>query len=195
MLELVVIDGKGMADFAAYRDAAHIRSAGDFCDEPDQALELLEEIVERRLPERKRRFKEIVKSRGEGKSIPDLRALGCWQEQTPPIRPLVVVLDELAEISMASGQAPRLSELLTRFSQSARALGSHLIVATQRPSADVVKGVVKANFARLACRVESREDSRVILDHPGAEDLLDCGDLLFRSSNDGLVRLQGFDVP
>ncbi len=99
-------------------------------------------------------------------------------EQLKPMQKIVIVIDELADLMLTVGR--EIEELITRLAQKARAAGIHLIIATQRPSVDVITGLIKANFpARVSFRVSSRIDSRTILDSMGAEKLLGKGDMLF----------------
>jgi S-DNA-T family DNA segregation ATPase FtsK/SpoIIIE len=115
---------------------------------------------------------------------------GAGQEARP-LPYLVVVIDELADLMLAS--AREVEESITRLAQMARAVGIHLILSTQRPSVDIITGVIKANFpSRIAFRVSSKVDSRTIIDTNGAEKLLGNGDMLFiPPGTSRLLRLHG----
>jgi S-DNA-T family DNA segregation ATPase FtsK/SpoIIIE len=108
-----------------------------------------------------------------------------------PMPYIVIIIDELADLMMTSGN--EVEESICRLAQKARAVGIHLIIATQRPSVDVLTGVIKANFpCRISFGVFSKTDSRVILDSYGAEDLLGKGDMLFiPPGTSRLIRLHG----
>ncbi len=117
---------------------------------------------------------------------------GLFKEELKPLPKIVIVIDEVADLMLAVGK--EVEELITRLAQKARAAGIHLIIATQRPSVDVITGLIKANFpARLSFRVSSRVDSRTILDSMGAEKLLGKGDMLLMlpGATGGLKRVHG----
>lgn len=108
-----------------------------------------------------------------------------------PLPYIVIIIDELADLMMVSGH--EVEESITRLAQMARAVGIHLVLATQRPSVDVITGLIKANFpSRISFRVSSKVDSRTIIDANGAEQLLGRGDLLFLPPGTSrLVRVHG----
>jgi DNA segregation ATPase FtsK/SpoIIIE-like protein len=197
-IDLVLIDAKGMADYLDFGSAPQLKTPGDFHSGVAGALELLEDIVDRRLPDRTAVFREYATEalrRDPPVQVTNLKQLLADARQRgveAPIQPLIVIIDEFAELVLASSDRKRFEAAVTRFVGIARAIGGHLIAATQRPSTDVVTGVMKANFARVGLRVQQSVDSRVVLDENGAETLLGRGDLLFKSANVGLVRLQGY---
>lgn len=120
-----------------------------------------------------------------GAAIHETRALG-----TEPMPHIVIVIDEFADLMVVAGKEIEAS--LQRLAQMARAAGIHLIMATQRPSVDVVTGTIKANFpARIAFKVASKVDSRTILNTPGAEQLLGQGDMLLSAGGGDLTRVHG----
>ena len=135
---------------------------------------------------------KINEAKARGESIPNPFSL--TPENPEPLEHLpfiVVVIDELADLMMVVGK--KIEELIARLAQKARASGIHLILATQRPSVDVITGLIKANIpTRIAFQVSSKIDSRTILDQMGAENLLGMGDMLYLPPGSGLpVRVHG----
>ena len=134
------------------------------------------------------------------KGEPILDPLYKPEEQLDPTQPapplkhlpyIVVIIDELADMMMVVGK--KVEELIARLAQKARASGIHLILATQRPSVDVITGLIKANIpTRIAFQVSSKIDSRTILDQMGAESLLGHGDMLYLAPGTGVpMRIHG----
>jgi S-DNA-T family DNA segregation ATPase FtsK/SpoIIIE len=137
-----------------------------------------------------------MESRYELMGMARARNLRDWNEARaaggePPMPTILVVIDELADLMMVS--PAEVEDAIIRLAQKSRAVGIHLVLATQRPSADVITGMIKANVpSRIAFAVSSQVDSRVILDAGGAETLLGHGDMLFRPvGSSRLQRLQG----
>lgn len=136
--------------------------------------------------------KKIDEAKERGEMIANPFSL--TPEQPEPLERLpfvVIVIDELADLMMVVGK--KIEELIARLAQKARACGIHLILATQRPSVDVITGLIKANIpTRLSFQVSSKIDSRTILDQMGAEALLGMGDMLYMASGTGLpIRVHG----
>jgi S-DNA-T family DNA segregation ATPase FtsK/SpoIIIE len=119
------------------------------------------------------------------------KAAAAGDEELAPLHYIVIIIDELADLMMVSSHD--VEEQITRLAQMARAVGIHLILATQRPSVDVLTGLIKANFpSRISFRVAARVDSRTILDSIGAEHLLGKGDMLFLPPGSArLLRIHG----
>jgi len=139
---------------------------------------------------------KIEQAAAMGRPIPDpFWKPGDSMETTPPVLEklpyIVVMVDEFADLMMAVGK--KVEELIARLAQKARAAGIHLVLATQRPSVDVITGLIKANIpTRIAFTVSSKIDSRTILDQAGAESLLGMGDMLYMPPNSSIpIRVHG----
>ncbi len=168
---LILIDPK-MLELAAYQDIPHLLAP--VVTEPEKALAALRWTV-LEMERRYRMMAELGVRNIEGYRR-KLRLQKNSSAETMPY--IVVIIDEMADLMLTSGR--NIEGVLQRLAQMARAAGIHLIVATQRPSVDVVTGTVKANFpTRLSYRVASKFDSRTILNEQGAETLLGRGDMLY----------------
>lgn len=179
-LKLMLIDPK-MLEFSMYNDIPHLITP--VITEPAKAIAALANMV----GEMERRYRLMADTRT--KNIENFNEK-MKKEGTHEAFPfIVVVIDELADLMMNGGKEVELS--IARLAQKSRACGIHLVVATQRPSVDVVTGLIKANLpSRLSYRVGSRIDSKVILDALGADSLLGRGDGLFTPpGSTGLVRI------
>ena len=178
-LRLMMIDPK-MLEFSIYNDIPHLLTP--VITEAKKAITALSNMV----AEMERRYKIMSQTRTKNIESYNEKMKNEGGEQFPYI---VVIIDELADLMMTSGKDVEL--YIGRLAQMARASGIHLIVATQRPSVDVVTGLIKANLpSRISYRVGQRIDSKVILDQMGAESLLGRGDMLFTPpGSPGVIRL------
>ncbi len=178
-LKLMLIDPK-MLEFAAYEDVPHLITP--VITEPAKAIAALANMV----GEMERRYKLMADARTKNIENYNEKVKKTGEESFPYI---VVIIDELADLMMSGGK--EVEHSIARLAQKSRACGIHLVVATQRPSVDVVTGMIKANLpSRLSYRVGSRIDSKVILDAMGADSLLGRGDGLFTPPGaTGLVRI------
>lgn len=181
-LKLVMIDPK-MVELVGYNGIPHLKSP--VVVEMDKVVGTLRKT----LGEMERRYQLFSKL--QVRNIDGYYARRAVDPSLEQLPYLVVIIDELADLMMTAPD--EVETVLVRLAQMARATGIHLIIATQRPSVDVLTGLIKANFpARIAFAVTSQVDSRVILDAPGAERLLGRGDMLFQDPNTAKpVRVQG----
>jgi S-DNA-T family DNA segregation ATPase FtsK/SpoIIIE len=177
MLELSVYEGIPHLLAPVVTDMKQASHALTWCvAEMERRYKLMSSVGVRNLSGFNQKIAEAEKA---GQPIGDPLALNV--EAPPPLKPLplvVVVIDELADLMMVVGK--KVEELIARLAQKARAAGIHLVLATQRPSVDVITGLIKANIpTRVAFQVSSKVDSRTILDQMGAESLLGQGDMLY----------------
>lgn len=199
-VRLILIDPK-MLEMAMYEGIPHLlapvvtdmKQAGNALNwcvgEMERRYKLMSKLGVRNLAGYN---KKIAEAAERGEKIPNPFSL--TPEEPEPLDRLpyiVVVIDELADLMMVVGK--KIEELIARLAQKARAAGIHLILATQRPSVDVITGLIKANIpTRIAFQVSSKIDSRTILDQMGAETLLGQGDMLYLAPGTGLpVRVHG----
>jgi S-DNA-T family DNA segregation ATPase FtsK/SpoIIIE len=180
-LRLLMVDPK-MVELSVYNGIPHLLSP--VVTEVDRAAGVLFWAVK----EMERRYQLCSKA-----NCRDLERYNAYltKRNEKPLPLIVVVVDEMADLMMAAPED--VEKHICRLAQMARAVGIHVIIATQRPSVDVITGLIKANFpSRIAFAVSSQIDSRVILDEPGAERLLGRGDMLFRPPDASrLERVQG----
>jgi S-DNA-T family DNA segregation ATPase FtsK/SpoIIIE len=180
-VRLILIDPKRI-ELSYYESIPHLLTP--VVSSPKEASSVLTNVV----GEMERRYERLSSVRA--RNLPEAnRALRKRGED--PLPYLLVVIDELADLMMISPQA--VEDAVIRLAQKSRAVGIHLVLATQRPSVDVITGMIKANVpSRIAFAVSSQTDSRVILDQAGAESLLGQGDMLFKPlGTSRLQRLQG----
>ncbi|GAA9288102.1 DNA translocase FtsK [Helicobacter pylori] len=178
-LKLVMIDPK-MVEFSIYADIPHLLTP--IITDPKKAIGALQSVAK----EMERRYSLMSEYK--------VKTIDSYNEQAPnngveAFPYLIVVIDELADLMMTGGKEAEIP--IARIAQMGRASGLHLIVATQRPSVDVVTGLIKTNLpSRVSFRVGTKIDSKVILDTDGAQSLLGRGDMLFTPPGaNGLVRL------
>lgn len=177
-VKLLLIDPK-LLELSTYENIPHLMSP--VITDPKEASEALKKVI----VEMERRYK-LFASRGF-RNIDSFNQSVSFEEKVPYI---VVFIDEFADLMFTAPS--EVEQAITRIAQMARASGIHLVVATQRPSVDVITGIIKANFpARIAFQVTSRVDSRTILDTQGAEKLLGMGDMLFMVSGVKIIRVHG----
>ena len=180
-VRMILIDPKRI-ELGYYESIPHLLTP--VVSSPKEAATVLLNVVQ----EMERRYERLSFVRA--RSLPEAnRAFRARGED--PLPYLLVVIDELADLMMVSPQA--VEDCVIRLAQKSRAVGIHLVLATQRPSVDVITGMIKANVpSRIAFAVSSQTDSRVILDGAGAESLLGQGDMLFKPlGTSRLQRLQG----
>jgi S-DNA-T family DNA segregation ATPase FtsK/SpoIIIE len=193
-VKMIMIDPKRL-ELGLYQDIPHLLVP--VVTEPKIAQNALKWAVNemetryKKLAKRGVRNLEVYNDQVKQLPIPGLNEQNAKDDDREPLPYIVIVIDELADLMMT---APReVEESITRLAQMARAVGIHLILATQRPSVDVITGLIKANFpARVSFRVASKVDSRTILDSNGAEQLLGRGDMLFLPPGSSrLMRVHG----
>ena len=181
-VKLIMIDPK-MVELSIYDGIPHLLTS--VVTDPLKAADVLHKVV----LEMESRYREFARTR-----VRNIEGYNKIAEKDPDYKELpyiVVIIDELADLMMVSSK--EVEESIARIAQKARAAGIHMIIATQRPSVDVITGVIKTNIpSRIAFAVSSSVDSRTILDKSGAETLLGKGDMLYLSADSSKpIRIQG----
>jgi len=187
-VRFIMIDPKRL-ELGVYSDIPHLLTP--IVTDPKQAANALNWAVHE-MEERYRQLARVgVRNIDQYNELIEKSPDQLEEEELEPLPYIVVIVDELADLMLTAGKEVEVA--VTRLAQMARAIGIHLILATQRPSVDVITGLIKANFpARISCRVSSKIDSRTILDANGAEQLLGLGDMLFLGPGTSrLVRVHG----
>jgi FtsK/SpoIIIE family len=178
-LQLLIVDPKRL-DFAPFARAPHHRGA--ILHDTDEALQTLQFTLDAEID-----LRQPLLQRAGASSAAEFYEAGGTLEELPQ---LVIVIDEFADLILSGSNRKAFSEMIQRYAQLTRAYGIYLVLATQRPSVDVITGSIKANLtARIAFALPSYRDSMTILDRAGAEDLLGDGDMLFYR-NGKVERLQ-----
>jgi S-DNA-T family DNA segregation ATPase FtsK/SpoIIIE len=183
MLELSVYDGIAHLLAPVVTDMKLAANALSWCvAEMDRRYRLMSALGVRNLAGYNQKIRDAATA---GRKVPNPFSLTPdAPEPLEPLPTIVVIIDELADLMMVAGK--KIEELIARLAQKARAAGIHLILATQRPSVDVITGLIKANIpTRVAFQVSSKIDSRTVLDQMGAEALLGHGDMLFLPPGSG----------
>ncbi len=187
-LRLIMVDPK-MLELSVYEDIPHLLVP--VVTDPHKANKALAWAVF----EMERRYQLMSQAKvrnilGYNKAIASGKLAQSEKQQHEHLPYIVVIIDELADLMMVAGK--EVEQSICRIAQKARAAGIHLILATQRPSVDVITGLIKANLpSRIAFQVSSRIDSRTILDQMGAEQLLGMGDSLFLDGGREIIRVHG----
>ena len=177
-VKMLMVDPK-LLELSAYEDIPHLISP--VITHPKEAAIALKKMV----IEMERRYRVLAE--GTSKNIESFNLKAHEEDRLPYI---VIIIDELADLMFTAPN--EVEDSIARLAQMGRASGIHLIVATQRPSVDVITGIIKANFpARISFHVSTKVDSRTILDGPGAEQLLGKGDMLFMSPGTRTLRIHG----
>jgi S-DNA-T family DNA segregation ATPase FtsK/SpoIIIE len=187
---LILIDPKRL-ELGVYEDIPHLLTP--VVTDPKVAANVLKWAVSEMEKRIRKLASEGVRNIEQFNNIVRAEKSGSTEEEEDvrPLHYIVIIIDELADLMMVSSH--EVEESITRLAQMARAVGIHLILATQRPSVDVLTGLIKANFpSRISFRVAARVDSRTILDSIGAEHLLGRGDMLFLPPGSArLIRIHG----